>query len=66
MDAAKMCSAKHLKSIFFTKFCKNQQQKTLEKPFLLIFLQIFLQHFSNRPYPNVKIILAYFSIIKTI
>ena len=31
------------------------------------FSQMFLQHFSNRPsYPNVKIILAYFYIIKTI
>ena len=27
---------------------------------------IFLQHFSNRPYPNVKLILAYFYVSKTI
>ena len=31
----------------------------------LFFNEFFLQHFSNRPYLNVKIILAYFYIIKT-
>ena len=40
--------------------------KRLYKKFLFIFSRIFLQHFSNRLYSNVKIILVYFYIIKTI
>ena len=38
-------------------------QKSASKDFIKTFSS---QHFSNRPYPNVKIILAYFYIIKAI
>ena len=37
-----------------TKLCKNQLQKTFPN----YFSRIFSQHFSSRPYSNVKIILA--------
>ena len=36
----------------------------LYKTLLLFFSRNFSQHFSNRPYLNVKIIPAYFCIIK--
>ena len=48
------------------KITWNQFQKTLQKSSLLVFYEFFSQHFSNRIYPSVKIILAYFYIIKTI
>ena len=38
----------------------------MQKSSLLVFYEFFSQHFSNRIYPSVKIILAYFYIIKTI
>ena len=44
-----------------TKFRKNK----LKNFFYLLFRE-FLKHFSNKPYPNVKIILVYFYMIKTI
>ena len=40
--------------------------KRLYKNLSFLFFTIFLQHFSNKPYPDVKIVLACFYIIKTI
>ena len=63
-----ICSRKHLKCKFWWLRYKITQ-KSASKDFIWIFptyfSQIFLQHFSNRLYPNVKIVLAYFYIIKT-
>ena len=46
---------------------KQIMQKLASKCFIKFFLtyfqRIFSQNFSNRPYPNFKIILAYFYII---
>ena len=64
-----MFSAKHLKSKFWWLLYKIRQKsasKDFIKTFANYFSQIFLQHFSNGPYPNVKLILAYFYIIETI
>ena len=46
-----------------TKISVKRLYKSLSCDFLHDF---FSQHFSNRPYPNNKIILVYFFIIKTI
>ena len=65
-------TAKHLKRKFLRlrhKITQKSASKDFIKTsayFLFIFSQKFLQHFWNRPYPNVKIVLAYFCIIKTI
>ena len=49
---------------------KQIMQKLASKGFIKFFLtyfqRIFSQNFSNRPYPNFKIILAYFYIIQII
>ena len=47
-------------------YAKISLIKRLCKTFPTYFSLIFLQNFSNRNYPNVKIILAYFNINKTI
>ena len=49
------------------KICvlKNQFQETI-KTYPTFFQQMSSQHVLSRPYPNVKIILAYFYIMKTI
>ena len=57
MDADKMCSSKTSKKQNLTVSLQNYA-KTIFKRLLKTNL--------NRPYPNVKIILAYFCIIKTI
>ena len=60
---------KHLKKQILTVALQNYEKSVSQdfiKPFLIILSRIFLQHFSNKPYPNVKIILGYFYIIKTI
>ena len=58
-----MCPAKHLKSRFLTVALQNYTKinfKRLLETCPTYFTRTFLQRFSNRPYPNVKIILAYF------
>ena len=69
IDATKMCSAQNLKSnvdnCVVTKIPKRNF-KRLYKIFPTYFSRIFTQNFSNRPYPNVKAILAYFYVVKTI
>ena len=54
MDAVKTCVKQNISKANFdgcvTKLSKNQLQKSLWKPFLIIFYEIF----SNRPHPNVK------------
>ena len=61
----------HLKSKFWRLHFKITQKSALKnfidiKTFPTYFFTIFLQHHSNRPYPNVKMILANFYIIKTL
>ena len=61
----------HLKSKFWRLHFKITQKSALKnfidiKTFPTYFFTIFLQHHSNRPYPNVKMILTNFYIIKTI
>ena len=64
MHSAKSLKRKCLQLRY--KITHNQLQKTLKKSFLIIFSQFFLQHFPDRPYPNVKTILAQFYITKAI
>ena len=62
-------SAKHLKRKFRKlryKITQRSTSKDFIKTYPTYLLRTLLQHFSNRPYPNTKIILAYFYIIKTI
>ena len=64
-----MCSAKHLKSKYLClryKIMQKAATKDFTKTFPTYFSRLFLQQFSNRPYLNVKIILAYFWITETI
>ena len=64
-----MVMVKHLKSKsrrLRYKITQKSTSKDFIKTFPIYFARVFLQHFSNRPYPNVKIILAYFYIIETI
>ena len=65
-----MCSAKQLKkkivTVVLQNYAKISFKRLYKNLFLLIFWGISSQHFSKRPYPNVKIILTYFYIIKTI
>ena len=74
-------SAKHFFKTF-TKHLFATFSKTFKKQILTVSLRnnakisskrlykyhfyLFLQHFSNKPYSNVKIIIAYFYIIKPI
>ena len=71
MDTAKVCVQQNIQKANFhgcvTKLRKNQiTSKDFIKTFPTYFPEIFFQHFSNTPYSNVNIILAYFCIIKTI
>ena len=58
-------SKKHILTVALQNTQKSASND-FKKTFPTYFFMNFLQHFSNRPYPNVKIILAYFDIIKTI
>ena len=51
-------------TVALQNYGKNQLENTLLKPFLINFSRIFSQHFSNRPYLNVKIILAFSTSLK--
>ena len=42
------------------------QVNGLLKFMIVVLHEFYLQHFLNKPYPNVKIILAYSYIVKTI
>ena len=48
------------------KIRPNSASKDFIKTFPTYFAQIYLQHFSNRPYSNVKIFLAYLYIIEIV
>ena len=67
-DVKNMYSAKHLKSKFALRYKITQKEasKDFKKTFPIYFSRIVLQHFSNRPYPNVKVILADLYTIKII
>ena len=66
----KFVSSKKSKNQILTvafKIAQKSASKDFIKAFPTYFLRNFLlQHFSNRPYLNAKIILAHFYIIKTI
>ena len=66
-DVKNMCSAKHLKSKFALRYNITQKKasKDFMKTFPIYFSGIILQQFSNRPHPNVKVILADLYTIKT-
>ena len=58
-----MCSAKHLRSTSSRlryKIMQKSASKGFAKTFPTYFFNEFFSAFSNRPYPNVKIIIAYF------
>ena len=64
--------SKTFKKIIFTvtlqhyKITQKSTPKNFIKTFPTYFFTNFFQHLSNRPYPNVKIIPAYFYTIKFI
>ena len=63
-----MCVFSKTSKIKFWRLHYKIMQKSASKDFIktfpTYFSWTFLQHFSNRPSPNVEIILAYFYIIK--
>ena len=65
MDVFSKTSKKQI-LMFALQNYANISFKRLYKNLSYLFFQEFLQHFSNGPYPNVKIILLYFYVIKTI
>ena len=68
MDAPKICVQQILTFALqnYAKISFKRLYKSLYNLSYLFFFTNFSQNFSNRPYPTVKIILAYFYIIKTI
>ena len=65
VDAAKIC-VQQILTIALTNYAKISFKRLYKNLSYLFFFMNFFRHFPNRPYPNVKIILAYFYIIKTI
>ena len=64
MDAPKIC-VQQILTVALQNYAKISFKRLYKSLYNYSYL-FFFTNFSNRPYPTVKIILAYFYIIKTI